>query len=204
MMKQYFKFDSNGYYVCPVMADYNTKNPKPNDVTDVQPGNGLYKAKFDGIKWIETVDQATLIQDAIRVKLQEINTKCNDIIADGIDIETSIGTKHFSLFPEDQMNLTGLYLELKSALEGKPSKIDLSKGVPYHADGELCRFWAPEDFGNIVKNSTNFIIYNNTYCNHLRAYIKGSTDLYTIEHIFYGIDLPEDLAKSLADILGLS
>ena len=202
-MTQYFKFDSNGYYISPIFADYNNDNPKPDDVTDIQPGNGLYKAKFDGVKWIETIDQATLVQEAISSKLDEINTKCDEVISDGVDVATSIGVKHFSLLAVDQMNLSGLSSELEKAIDGKPSKIDLTKGVPYHADGELCRFWSPDDFGAIMKITTDFIIYNNTYCNHLRVYIKRTTDLNTVNSMYYSIALPDDLQQNLNNILGI-
>jgi hypothetical protein len=52
---QYYKFDKNGYYIEPVIADYgNVTNPMPDDVTEVRPPDGLYRAKWTGTEWVET------------------------------------------------------------------------------------------------------------------------------------------------------
>jgi hypothetical protein len=202
MIKQYFEFDKDGFYTRPIFTDYNKTNRKPDNVTDIQPPNGLCRARFDGFKWIDTVDQSILIENAITLKLDEITTKCKEIIYNGINITTSVGPKHFSLTEVDQINMMNQYDQLEKALDGKPSKINLSKGVAYHADGELCKFWSPQDFGTIVKAATEFILYHQTYCNHLREYTKGLKDVYSINRIAYGIELPEDLQRSLDSIVG--
>ena len=52
-MNQYYKFDAEGYYLEPVIADYNEENPMPKDITDVRPPDGLYRGRFVNGKWIE-------------------------------------------------------------------------------------------------------------------------------------------------------
>lgn len=204
MKKQYFEFDGNGLFVGSLFTEYNASNPKPNNVTDIQPPEGLYKAKFNGDEWVETMDPALLTQGAITSKLLELNQKCKDVIFAGADVTTSEGVKHFSLTEVDQLNITGLSAELEKALGGKPSKVDLSKGVPYHADGELCKFWSVEDFTHIVKSVTEFILYHQTYVNHLREFTKRSVYPYDIGSITYGMALPGDLQSSLDNLLGIA
>ena len=51
-MKQYYRYDENGCYVEPVIADYG--DDLPDDITDIRPPDGLYRAQFDGTAWIET------------------------------------------------------------------------------------------------------------------------------------------------------
>jgi hypothetical protein len=71
-MKQYFKFDKDGYYIEPVIFIFTTTTDEdenvleqitdifgnkiekiPDNVTEIHPC-GLWRAKFTGKKWIET------------------------------------------------------------------------------------------------------------------------------------------------------
>lgn len=88
-------------------------------------------------------------------------------------------------------------------MKGKSSTVDLSKGVPYHADGELCRYWPAEDFAMIATTATNHAFYHQTYCNHLRHYVKQITEYGDLKDIYYGMELPAELAASMAALLGM-
>lgn len=136
-----------------------------------------------------------------QTKLTEINTSCGQTIANGIDVPTADGTKRFSLSNEDQMNITALFLQLQSALKGEPSTIDLGKGVPYHADAELCKYWGAEDFANIANSATQYVFYHTTYANHLRFYINRITDYDELQAVQYGMDLPSDLKQSMSELI---
>ena len=144
------------------------------------------------------------IEEVMQIKLHEINTACESIITTGIDITTSQGTKHFSLTSEDQMNITALQMQFEKALTGQPSSINLAKGIPYHADGELCRYWSPDDFAVISEATVGHIFYHQTYCNHLRTYIRRITDMDELRSVQYGMKLPDDLTVSLLDLLNVS
>ena len=63
-MKQVFKFDSNGFYVEPVILD--DKEGIPTDCTSVQPPDGLFKGKFVEGAWIEglSADEIHAIKNA--------------------------------------------------------------------------------------------------------------------------------------------
>lgn len=54
-MKQVFQFDSSGFFVCPIILKNNELIPA--DCTEVQPIDGLYKAKLIDGKWVEGLSQ---------------------------------------------------------------------------------------------------------------------------------------------------
>ena len=56
---QYYKYDNDGYYLEPVIADSDEDNLMPDDVTNVPPPQPMYKAQYDGEKWIETKPRPT-------------------------------------------------------------------------------------------------------------------------------------------------
>lgn len=136
-----------------------------------------------------------------RLKLSEVNQACQSIIAKGVDVPTSQGTKHFSLSAEDQMNLTAMAMQLQAALKGEASTINPAKGVPYHCDGELCTYWRADDFAKIADTATNFVFYHTTYANHLRHYVNRITDDEELQAVCYGMDLPDDLKQSMAKLM---
>lgn len=51
-MKQVYRIDADGYYVEPVIADET-----PSDCIEIQPPQGLYRAKWTGSEWIEDMAQ---------------------------------------------------------------------------------------------------------------------------------------------------
>ena len=53
-MQQYYKFDNEGHYIEPVIAEYGDDNHMPDNVTDVPPPQPMYLARFDGEAWVET------------------------------------------------------------------------------------------------------------------------------------------------------
>ena len=70
----------------------------------------------------------------------------------------------------------------------------------YHADGELCRMYTAEEFTALTQAATAHVFYHRTYCNHLNAWIKRA-GLDEIPAIVYGVDLPADLAASMAALI---
>ena len=151
---------------------------------------------------LEAERRKTVFDTAAELKLEEMNTACQNAITAGVEIETSQGVKHFSLTEHDQMEITNLSMQLERAVLGQPSKIDLNQGIPYHADGELCRFWSAEDFTAIAQRSMEHIFYHRTYCNHLRRHVKGIEDYDELQLATYGMELPPELAASMMALLG--
>ena len=138
------------------------------------------------LRW-EKSDLPTLAEK----KLEEVNAACEKIIYAGIDVEISVGTKHFSLTPNDQTNLDSMF-----------SAITLGAAeYPYHADGEQCMMYSATDIMALYVKYKEFVTYQTTYCNMLRTWIKRETDNQVIHDIYYGIELPEDLASDMQVLL---
>lgn len=123
-------------------------------------------------------DSIASIKDA---KIDEMNNACNLAIVAGIDIELSDGEiHHFSLEIPDQLKISKLNDRAKAGIEE----------LPYHADGETCKFYAPEDVIAINTAMENSIEFHVTYFNSLRDYINSMTDIDEVCAVQYGIEIP--------------
>ena len=129
--------------------------------------------------------------DPKSAKLREIGDACTSAIYAGVEIETTQGLERFSLTNEDQINIGNLALQ---AQEGLP--------VLYHADGELCRLFAPEEMLALAAAAVMHKTYHTTLCNHLNVWIRRSETPEELDAIHYGADLPNDLAASFALLMG--
>ena len=129
----------------------------------------------------DPLDEMTL--DFVRSsKINEMSHTCNRVIENGFDVEIQEEIHHFSLTVQDQLNLITLS---SMAAQG----IDQ---IPYHADGELCRFYTAAEINLIVNQATMFKTYHTTYYNALKAYINSLENIEDISMITYGIELPEE------------
>lgn len=126
------------------------------------------------------------VEQVREAKRQEIGLACSAAIYAGIDV----GESHYSLTEHDQTEIMAQYATVK---EG-------AAAVPYHADGELCRMYAAEEFAALAQAATGHVFYHRTYCNHVNAWIKRA-QLDELAGITYGAALPEDLARSMAAII---
>ena len=120
-------------------------------------------------------------------KINEMSRACNRTIERGIDIEIKGEVHHFSLNTQDQLNLITL-----------STLTDTEEIIPYHADGEICKFYTASEMKQIIAATTRFKIYHTTYYNALKAYIKSLGTIEDINAVYYGIKLPETFQ---ADVL---
>ena len=124
-----------------------------------------------------------------KAKLIEISNACNNVITTGFDIELSDGNvHHFSLTTQDQLNLITL-----SAIVGGGAT-----SIPYHADGELCRFYSVEDISAIISYATSFKTYQVSYHNALKLYVESLDNITDISNVRYGMEIPEQF---ISDVL---
>ena len=122
-------------------------------------------------------------------KLAEMSMVCNKVIENGIDVMLSDGQiGHFSLTTQDQLNL----ITLQSMIVAGETMI------PYHADGELCRYYTVEDISVVMDAATAHKTFHVTYFNSLKMYINALADITTISAVQYGMDIP---AEYQSDIL---
>lgn len=131
--------------------------------------------------------------DEIRAdKLAELSASCNAAITEGMDVETTKGTEHFSLKETDQINLTTALSAVQSG----------AAGYPYHADGQLCRLFTAAEIQAIAAASVRHKLYHTTLCNHLLTWARRAEAKEEISGITYAADgMPEDLAANMAAVL---
>ena len=140
--------------------------------------------------WLDKAKNDELVAIA-NSKLGEMNTACRETIYAGIDVKTEYGDEHFSLNTHDQQNLSSIKMIIASGADS----------YPYHADGKACVLYSATDLNNIITTATKFITYQTTYCNMLRLWIERETDSDTINSIYYGCELPEDLQEYMEELI---
>lgn len=161
--------------------------------------DGIYQYKLVGTTPIERSEEEIAAERETKNftrnqqnKLVALSTTCNQVITDGMDVETTEGTEHFSLEETDQINLTTAI----SAIEQG------AKGYPYHADKKLCRMFTAEEIKSIAESATAHKLYNTTLCNHLLILARRATTTAELDAITYSADcLPIDLAENMKKIL---
>ena len=93
-----------------------------------------------------------------------MSLNCNKTITNGFDITLSDGNSyHFSLTTQDQLNLITLATMVESG----------ETQIPYHADGEPCKFYSATDISAIIAKATEFKTYHISYYNSLKTYINS-------------------------------
>lgn len=121
-------------------------------------------------------------------KIATLNATCNQVITNGFDAILSDGQPyHFSLTTQDQLNL----ITLSSLVASGQTEI------PYHADGELCRYYSVQDINTILDTATAFKTYHVTYFNSLKAYVGSLTTIEEISAIEYGCAIPEEYQSDI-------
>lgn len=131
------------------------------------------------------------------IKVAEMNVVCNKVIENGIDVLLSDGeVYHFSLTTQDQLNL----ITLQSMIAAGETMI------PYHADGELCRYYSVDDIKVVMDAATAHKTFHVTYFNSLKVYINAMENMTDIASVQYGMDIPveyqSDILKALYASLG--
>lgn len=157
--------------------EYNVEELNTEDILQYE---GTYVSCYEEARKIIEPTIEELIND----KINEIKKACRDNIYKGIDVKLVNGeTKHFSLTLEDQININGLVNQISIG------NIKAEKGVPYHADGDMCTLFSIEDFTLIANKASEYIISQTAYCNHLMNYVKSLNTRKDIESIYYGMEL---------------
>lgn len=131
------------------------------------------------------------IDEVRQSKLDKMSSSCEQVIYSGVDVELSVGKKHFSLTANDQTNIDGIF-----------SAITLgATEYPYHADNEPCEMYSASDIMTLYIAAKGFVTQQTTYCNALRQWIKREDKIETISAIRYGDTLPSDLQTNVENIL---
>lgn len=146
---------------------------------------------------IPPVDQneAVTIDYVKTSKIAEMNRLCNKVIESGIDVALSDGkVYHFSLTTQDQLNL----ITLQSMIAAGETSI------PYHADGELCRYYSVNDISKVMNAATAYTTFHVTYFNSLKVYISALEDITSISEVQYGMEIPVEYQSDILKALYVS
>lgn len=139
------------------------------------------------------VDEALLLtaRYAKNAKIEEMRRACEAAITGGVDVTYNDTTRHYSMELTDQLNLLALIDSIEQGLTQ----------IPYHSDGEACRYYTPEEFGTVVAAANAHKTYHTTYYNSLKAYIESVETLDKLDEITYGMNVPveyqSDVLKEL-------
>jgi hypothetical protein len=140
---------------------------------------------------IETIEEPT-INFIKNSKLKEMSYNCNKTITNGFDITLSDGNSyHFSLTTQDQLNLITLATMVESG----------ETQIPYHADGEPCKFYSTLDIKAIIDKATEFKTYHISYYNSLKIYINSMETMEEISEVTYGIEIPAEYQSEVLKTL---
>ena len=138
---------------------------------------------------IDAADTESL-STAIKNKLEELSDICTKTIYDGLNIRLSDGTtEHFTLDEHDQLNLSGIGLQL---LQG-------AETVAWHTSDATkpCKFYSAEDASKIISTLTVYKSYHITYFRDLRIYMNSLTNISDINCIEYGSAIPDDFKSDV-------
>lgn len=137
-------------------------------------------------------NQEITVEYVKNAKVAEMNMMCTNLIQNGFDVELSDGNSHhFSLTEQDQLNLITLSTMVASG----------ETAIPYHADGEPCKFYPVDDITAILDAATSWKTYQVTYNNSLKTYINSLEKITEISAITYGMDIPVDYQSDVLRVL---
>lgn len=182
---------TNGGIECGTLTDYDTVYRDEGKTVYLSNDGSIYTALGETNGLPEDPYEPTL-QELQVSKLSVINLACNVAIVAGCDVPLTDGNvEHFSLSETDQINLSAAVAAVQAG----------AAAYPYHADGELCKLYPADDIVLIGTAATKHKLYHTTYCNHLRAWVQRVETVEELDTIYYGAELPEDLASNMTNIL---
>ena len=145
-------------------------------------------------------NKATL-EDVKKVKIEYLDSTCENTIYAGTDVTLTDGSvEHFTLDAKDQLDLSGIGLQL---LQG-------AEQITWHRDDETesCKFYSAADGTIIIQTLTLFRTYHITYFRDLRIYVNSLSDADDVNAIEYGSVIPDeyksDVLKSIEAQMGLA
>lgn len=147
---------------------------------------------------VPTVDEsifeipAPTIEEHKSALIARMSDECNAIIINGFDVILDDSkTHHFSLKTEDQLKIQALGLKAKSG----------ETVLPYHADGEPCRFFSVQEILNLNVQMESIIEYQTTYFNSLRDYINSLLSAEDLKAVEYGMPIPTEFQSEVLKVL---
>lgn len=153
----------------PELSHYETVAEYPNGGKDVRkvidregvPAQDAWTEQVPIQRYVRyTAEELAEIKESLRTeKLKEVSADCEKAIYAGVDvIFADESQKHFSLQPNDQTNIDGVFNAIVLG----------ATEYPYHADGEPCKMYSAADIVSLYVASKGYITKQTTYNNALR------------------------------------
>ena len=152
----------------------------PIEVTEGKHWESGWTEEENAIRQVWKLVEDYDLEQIRTLKKSEISDACEQTIYNGVDVEMSMGTQHFSLTEKDQINIFGLQATIESG----------ETQIEYHSDGNPCIYYSVEDIQKLIVAAMGFVKYNTTYCNSLNVWISKETNAQTISEMYYGMDIP--------------
>lgn len=150
----------------------------------------IYDYKYIDGEFITRTDNISDKIEKLREnKIKNLSAACNQVIENGMDFNGH----HYSLKPEDQINLTNLSMMVQLGMEH----------VPYHADGELCTMYSKDEMLALSNAAIIWITFHTTYFNFMKYEINHTDDIETILAYHYGSILSDESVSSIMQILNI-
>ena len=135
---------------------------------------------------------APTVEEQKAALIVRMSNECNAIIINGFDmILDDNEIHHFSLKTEDQLKIQALGLKAKSG----------ETVLPYHADGESCRFFSVQEILNLNAQMESIVEYQTTYFNSLRDYINSMDTNEDLQFVEYGMEIPVEYQSEVLKVL---
>lgn len=173
------------YKVLKNLENFMIGIPFEQDLSSICANRQLMRDSINNIQQ-DISDDDDLLSQAKQRKINEISLTSQSMIINGVEFNG----KRYRLNTTDQINMSAL-----SAMAQMGNK------VPYHADGEICRVFEPEEMVQLAQTATNWIVYHTTYFNLLKHQILEYDNLEDVEKVYYGTKLKDEYQQIINTII---
>lgn len=173
------------YKVLKNLENFMIGIPFEQDLSSICASRQLMRDSINNIQQ-DISDDDDLLSQAKQRKINEVSLTSQSMIINGVEFNG----KRYRLNTTDQINMSAL-----SAMAQMGNK------VPYHADGEICRIFEPEEMVQLAQTATSWIVYHTTYFNLLKHQILEYDNLEDVEKVYYGIKLKDEYQQIINTIV---
>lgn len=173
------------YKVLKNLENFMIGIPFEQDLSSICANRQLMRDSINNIQQ-DISDDDDLLSQAKQRKINEISLTSQSMIINGVEFNG----KRYRLNTTDQINMSAL-----SAMA------QIGNKVPYHADGEICRVFEPEEMVQLAQTATNWIVYHTTYFNLLKHQILEYDNLEDVEKVYYGTKLKDEYQQIINTII---
>lgn len=140
------------------------------------------------VESVTVEEDGTYVEQLRSLVLRAMSAACKNAITDGIDVVLSDGSSaHFDMTVEDQLNISSA---LNSLNEGV-------NHVPFHASGELFRYFSADDIRLIAESANEHKTKHVVYHNSLKNWVLSMTKSSELSGVYYGIDIPREYCSEV-------